>query len=614
MNISHTAPFPSQSDVPGSTVVSRIHLNGKWITLSLYQDDEWQFNDAPTNTSRFRRYIRFAKIPTVFRATLKYLSWHWLSHGRAGKIRPRPGTVASFILEINFFLRWLSTQNICTLNRVTVELCITWARELQQYQSIRTGKTLKPATLSRRLAALETLFELGQFAPEHMIPHPWPGTSSHRLARMNNKTIMMHNTPLMPDFVFTALFQHAWKKVKQADELLRHHEALLYASKSVADKCPSTRAIARNTCLKTRGWSHGLTSLYQDLHHLGTACYIVIASLSGCRNHELAWLQTGACYRIRHENGDILWWMRSRSTKTGEGQTEWMIPPAAVRAIRVAERLASPLQKELQIEIRQKEQANPHDPEILEARRHQGAIFLGRHPRTRQIRTLGGGQWNLRLKAFCKTHEIPWKISTHQFRRKFANYAAQSQFGDLRYLREHFKHWSMDMTLRYAMSDRQEMTLLSEIEGDVETLKITLIDNWLQAVTPLAGGYGKNLMHWRQTTPSHIFHSHEHMLRSMAESTSIRSNGHAWCTADNRRCSGNSPQNMLRCVECSNAVIDSSHLSVYQQLYDDLSTLKTRVHHPVALHHLSEDIRRCKSVMKSLGIPLSDGNDDESTT
>jgi len=185
-----------------------------------------------------------------------------------------------------------------------------------------------------------------------------------------------------------------------------------------------------------------------------------------------------------------------------------MIPPAAVRAIRVAERLAAPLQKELQIEIRQKEQANPHYEEILEAIRHQGAIFLGRHPHTRQVRTLGCGQWNSRLKAICQTNEIPWTISTHHFRRKFANYAAQSQFGDLRYLRKHFKHWSMDMTLRYAMRDRQEMTLLSEIEGDVETLKITLIDNWLQVVTHLAGGYGKNLMPWRQTKPSHIFHSH----------------------------------------------------------------------------------------------------------
>ncbi len=83
------------------------------------------------------------------------------------------------------------------------------------------------------------------------------------------------------------------------------------------------------------------------------------------------------------------------------------------------------------------------------------------------------------------------------------------------------------------MNASQEMTLLGEIKEDVAIIKTTLIDKWLQSETPLAGGYGESLKHWRKTDASHIFNSHEHMLRSIAESIAIRSNGHAWCTADN---------------------------------------------------------------------------------
>ncbi|MDB5935350.1 MAG: hypothetical protein JWQ01_2694 [Massilia sp.] len=50
------------------------------------------------------------------------------------------------------------------------------------------------------------------------------------------------------------------------------------------------------------------------------------------------------------------------------------------------------------------------------------------------------------------------------YKRLTACYAARSQFGDLRYLRDHFKHWSLDMTLGYAMNESQEMELYLEIQ------------------------------------------------------------------------------------------------------------------------------------------------------
>ena len=69
--------------------------------------------------------------------------------------------------------------------------------------------------------------------------------------------------------------------------------------------------------------------------------------------------------------------MRSKSTKTDEGATEWMIPEAAVTALKVIDRWALLYQSRLTDEIQARRAANPNDVEIAEAQKHVGAVFLG---------------------------------------------------------------------------------------------------------------------------------------------------------------------------------------------------------------------------------------------
>ncbi len=44
----------------------------------------------------------------------------------------------------------------------------------------------------------------------------------------------------------------------------------------------------------------------------------------------------------------------------------------------------------------------------------------------------------------------PWPLASHPFRRNFAHFVAKSDLGDLNQLREHFGHWSIEMTMLYA--------------------------------------------------------------------------------------------------------------------------------------------------------------------
>jgi hypothetical protein len=409
-------------------------------------------------------------------------------------------------------------------------------------------------------------------------------------------------TPLIPDDVFTTLFQRAYSLVERGRELLELRDALNVIAAERKDQFRSTIAIHQNRHLAARGRRGGLTAFRESLVDLRTACYVVLASVSGCRNHELAFLQTRACHRTEDDDGTIYHWMRSRSTKTDAGIVDWMVPEAAVRALRAMDLWAEPYQAMIAAEIAERRAADPLDPEIAEAQRHLGAVFLGLDTRkSNRVRTLSDVRWCHALKEFARACGLNWSLATHQFRRKFANYAARSQFGDLRYLREHFKHWSMDMTLGYALNEAQELDLYLEIRDELDDIKLGVADQWFQDES-LAGGYGQNIVAWRSKDENvTLFEDRAAMIRSIAESTAIRSNGHAWCTADDYSCVGNTLER-TRCSGCSNAVIGRVHARLYRRLYDDLiDVLKCDDIGIGGQARVRRDMERCREVLVALG-------------
>jgi hypothetical protein len=215
---------------------------------------------------------------------------------------------------------------------------------------------------------------------------------------------------------------------------------------------------------------------------------------------------------------------------------------------------------------------------------------------------------NEKLKEFTRKLGLDWKLSTHHFRRKFANYAARSQFGDLRYLKEHFKHWAMDMTLGYALNESQEMELYLEIQDEIGHLKQGIVTTWLDKSEPLAGGYGESLADWRSRDENiTLFKSRDAMVQSIAESTHIRSNGHAWCTANDNLCAGNDLEKTRCGSGCSNAVIGREHAAIYQGLYEQLKELETDDDiGPSGRERVKRDVSRSAAVLRQLGYQVKE--------
>lgn len=589
-------------------IISRRTIEGRCIVLSRYADSRWHLAGQPTNRTPADQTVNFDVILPVWRETMKAILYRYLCRGREGQKRPSPRAVVKLFRDACPFLRHLDRLGITRLADVTPMVCAVYADACrsQRQPEPAGGRPLKASSLGHRFGAVEAMHELSQHTDDAMALHPWPGTSATHLAGLTGRGSGYRGgqTPLMPDEVFTELFQRAWSLIEDADALLDLRDELIVVRQAMGRDLRGMASPAEREVVRRWGWA-GTSEYRSALLELRTACYVVVASLSGCRNHELAFVEAGACYSTDvsgapDDEPQVCWWLRSHSTKTGEGRTQWMIPEAAVTALRVMERWARPYQALIDAEIAGRRSVDPSDSEIAEAERHRRAVFLAATPLKRnQVRTMSGQMWNLALKAFAKKCGLSWDLTSHQFRRKFANYAARSQFGDLRYLREHFKHWSMDMTLGYALNEAQETALYAEIEGELDDIKAGVVDTWLNPDVALAGGYGRNITSWR-TQAVTIFKDHRQMVRALADSTAIRSNGHAWCTADDNLCVGNDLER-TRCSDCNNAVIGPQHAPLYEGLYDHLKEVRDCDDiGNGGLNVVRRDMDRCRRVLVAL--------------
>lgn len=584
-------------------------IDGKPIVLSRFGDNTWLFIEGPNNAGKSRKSICFETIPINYRRAVKEVIFTYLTRGRANRVRPQKSTARDLLFGIRSFIQYLERIGAPGLNGIPQMAFDNYVHEAKNLISKITKKPLQKEMLVKRFAAVEALYELSQYTNTPLKHHPWPDSSAVFLAQRTGANAL-HNqqsrTPLIPDEVFCAMFEKACTHIDRADYLLQLRDELAAINSSLLSTGQKERLKLEK--LLALGYSDGQLGLRIELTDLRTACYIVLASTSGCRNHELANLQIGAHHKTHEEDGVIYHWMRSVSSKTYAGVCDWMIPPIGVRAIRIMERWAEPYQKQISDEIIARRKVNPQDPEIAEATKHARCLFLARHgPNAGEgCRTLGYTGWNRLIQNFIGSAGLKWKITTHQFRRKFANYAAHSKFGDLRYLKEHFKHWTMDMTLRYAMDDSWgdhfDLDLIFEVESEEALIKEEIVSRWT-GEDPLSGGYGRSLKSWqRDPLNLAIFKDHSTMIKSIAESTTIRSNGHSWCTADDTACVGNTVERS-RCGGCNNAVIGKEHAPMYQALYGNLQALlDCKDIGEAGIIRVNRDLKRYAEVLGDLGV------------
>ena len=335
----------------------------------------------------------------------------------------------------------------------------------------------------------------------------------------------------------------------------------------------------------------------------------IILTTTGIRVSELCSLENQCAFKTLDEEGEPFHWMRGTSYKTGAGACEWLVAEITHRALAVAEDLVRSLQAQLEQRIFDLRTDDPKAPDIARLKEHARRLFLAVSTRqNNRVGTLSRDSIIDRLNAFAAQCGLDWRFAPHQFRRTFAVYAAHSAFGDLRYLRDHFKHWSLDMTTLYAMSRLQDAELYDSVGLAALSIKTDLLEHWLEPDTILVGGAAEPIRAFR--TKNEALATKENraeMAKTISPLVHLRATGVAWCTADTGGCNGGQGVEKTRCADCGNAVIDESRQAVWQGIYAQQIELRDLTDiGPGGTERVERDIKRCEAVLKGLGATEED--------
>ena len=591
--------------INSNAVITGMRLDkSSFHVLSRYGDDVWTFPDGlfPAGTRDSKKKINFLLVPVAFRETLRACMVHYFLRGIEGRRRPKGGTLWNFFSLSVSFLNWLHDHHIDRLSDVTPLISHQYMRFCKGLKG-KKGNLVSAGTLMRRLSALETLHILSQHSNEPML-HPWPESSAMHLAGLTgqgNPHRQEARTEIIPDNILGPLFQSAVEWLDRADEIISLR-AQMKAWKT--DGRGSDFIKAR---LKKLGWT--IKGIRKADQHLQTACMCVILITSGIRVSELCSLENQCAFKTLDEEGEPFHWMRGTSYKTNAGSCEWLVAEVTHRAIAVAERLVSPLQAQLEEQIFDLSADNPTNPDIVRLSEHTHHLFLAvtyRH--NNRIGTLSNISIIVRLSEFSAQCGLDWRFTPHQFRRTFAVYAAHSAFGDLRYLRDHFKHWSLDMTTLYAMSRLQDADLYDSVGLAALNIKTDLLEHWLEPDAILVGGAAEPIRAFRTKNEALATKDNRaEMAKTISPLVHLRATGVAWCTADTGGCNGGQGVEKTRCADCGNAVIDESRKPVWQGIYAQQIELRDLTDiGPGGTERVERDIEHCKAVLKGLGATEED--------
>jgi len=347
-------------------------------------------------------------------------------------------------------------------------------------------------TLVKRFLGVETLWEMTRYT-EYQFAHPWPDSSALHLSGQTGKGKMTgkSKTLIIPDEQLKPLMQEAMQRIEQAHSLLPLRDEIMLQraqlKAQVISGCNSSRKL--NHTLKQSGYNGNLTQFNSEVQVIQSACMIVILTLSGIRVHELGNLKNDSWYFIEDDDGEKTYWMKSRSDKTDEGDCEWLIPEVVTQALDVAQAYAAPLQA-LWSEQRQALLAiDPNCKIAYTMARHEHALFVDVCKKNNnRVGSLGSDTIINRINDFANGCGIAMHLTPHQFRRTFAVAVAKSVYGDLRYLRQHFKHWGLDMTCLYYLNEKQDAELYDEIMASVVSGNVERVAHWLDEEALLSGG------------------------------------------------------------------------------------------------------------------------------
>lgn len=444
---------------------------------------------------------------------------------------------------------------------------------------------LAPGTLASQFMVVELLH---RFRDEHkgtLTFHPWPESSAVGMAgRTMTREADARKvglTPLIPVDVAQTLFLYAEGILNRAEELLDERDQ----GERSAFKDPEITAIR-------------------------DASFYLIGVLTGMRSSELSSIEVGAG-RPETKNGITFHWLASIEHKTNKGAVECLMPAMGHRLLHIMERWSAPLRKRLAEQIVTLErQTGKRTAEELQwlatARSNRNRLFLGSGKSG--IVPISATAWGYNLKRFARAAGADWDLAPHQMRRLYAYTFVRHRLGDLLFLKEQFKHSSIDMSQLYGANPWQDPALYGDILTELMQYKAKVVAQWLEKDEPLTGGAGRKIMELR----AHDFKNRTELITETSRRVNMRSTGHSWCLAQGEGCGGSGIYAKGTCGTCHNGLIDTRFVPVWQEAYRHHKELLTDAEAlgPGAVKRVKEDLALAAKILTDLGIDPEQGGED----
>lgn len=591
-----------------------ISLNEDGSVRTRFSDETWDFRPYihGLNVAKSRAEIRFST-PLINGSNLLdednrnilisvkeclYVRIH-VAHPRSGK-RLSPQSVIAKSHGLRALVNFMLETGLERFSQFEPRHCKQYIAFLK-----RNNPTLSNTTLVKYLGDVEDLYHLREYLNDALTQHPWPESSAIHLSnsRVKNGIRPQNQTPRIPDDLCVKLFtsavdliekqSHVIQNVAEKEnQLINEQFEAFIANGKRSRQLTTTQANTHAEYLISRTYKfkkeffialqqNGFNSTvdYTRMQvQIRTACYVVISMLTGMRNSEIGSLTTTSFYKATGWDNEEYCWLRGLTYKLEDHPkpAKWMVPSCVKIAI---DHLVA-MNKFNKAAIRR---ALPYLP--AEERHRQAKLqehlFICYDFHTAQFNGVSNPHWNRVLQDFSDVFECKitdpnndlniaagntWPLRSHQFRRTFACLAARSALGDLRYLREHYKHWSLDMTLHYAKDSEFDTSLFDEVYTERNDLQRSLISDWMVEEAPLAGGRGLAIATFKQRGSVKTAKTLESFVNQISDSVFIRGTGHSWCLTAHDGCGGEGIFDALLCVDCKSAVIDKTHVPVWKGL------------------------------------------------
>jgi integrase len=639
--------------------------DGKPIPLSVYQSNLWDFSPYVLNKNTSSTYVNFdyqlsdeVSITDDAESSLRiaaksFIYTRWLAKSPRSTKHIKAATLISCWMNLKSLLRWMYAQSITGFDELTPARCAEYASYVSADESVKQRQKVA------QLEILELIYAFRGHLPKPMNEHPWPEDTAFTLTGARRTDGMYDvRTEIIPKRLYADLGRKSIEFIEHESERILniwntfhsfylneielagyHAKARMKAGAKASYQTLETvsydiargRALSKIQPLLDLNGLRFLTDLDDEVRLLRTCCYTVVAMFSGMRDSEIVSLRDNCFERSFDMDGEEYCWVHGLTYKLEEQPkpAKWMVPPVVEKAVNVAAELRRSLlpyigkRRFYLSEVAKDEGLKSkiiNDATLLESSLFLGWKALGTRPEFLQ-----NVQTNTMLKKVAERFELVvssndldevidraaitpeklWPLATHQFRRTFAVFVARNVLGDVRYLRHHFKHWSMDMTLHYAKDPLFDDSLFESVLSKRDELQVSIISGWLAPHQNLSGGRADHIVRFRGRSEVKTAKDPKALVKAVGEGIFIRGTGHSWCLATTKGCGGEGLYDAIRCAGCGEGVIDQGHLIIWRRIREQQAEVLSwpDLGDP-AWERATTHLREAERVLGELGNPV----------